>query len=214
MSTMAIDALRLEYARDTLDESDVNPDPIVQFTTWLEQAIAAEAREPTGMTVATVDADGTPSARIALLKGVNEHGFVFYTSYDSRKGRAIAANNKVALVFWWPELERQVRVEGRAEKVSAEETRAYFASRPRASQLGAWASPQSSPLRDREELDKRYAQVGARFAEGPIDAPPHWGGYRIAPQRVELWQGRPSRLHDRIVYERHGDGWRISRLGP
>ncbi len=209
-----IDALRLDYARGMLDESDVDPDPIGQFIVWLDQAIAAKAREPTGMTVATIDADGTPSARIALLKNIDQRGFVFFTSYDSRKGRAIAANAKVALVFWWPELERQARIEGVAAKVDTGETEIYFASRPRTSQLGAWASPQSSPVRDRDELDKRYANVSAQFSDGAIPPPPSWGGYRVTPSRIELWQGRPSRMHDRIVYERHGTGWRTSRLAP
>lgn len=213
MST-PIDTLRVDYTRGELEENDVDPDPLTQFSAWLSQAIAAEVREPTAMTVATIDADGTPSARIALLKGVDQRGFVFYTNYDSRKGRAIAANDAVALVFWWPELERQVCIEGRAAKVSADETLAYFVTRPRASQLGAWASPQSTPVRDREELEKRYAIVSAQFGEGTIAPPPHWGGYRVTPTRIELWQGRASRMHDRIVYERHGSGWRVLRLAP
>ncbi len=212
--SLQIDALRLEYRRATLDEADVFADPLKQFDVWLGQAIAAELREPTGMTVATVDADGTPSARITLLKGVNEGGFVFFTNYTSRKGQALAGDPRCALVFWWAELERQVRVEGVASRVADAESAAYFASRPRGSQLGAWASPQSSPVRDRGELEQKMARVTERFGEGPIEKPPFWGGYRVLPSRLEFWQGRPNRLHDRIAYVKHGEGWRIERLAP
>lgn len=211
---MSIEDLRLEYARGALDESDVELDPFTQFNKWLDEAIKAQVREPTAMTVATIDPDGTPSARIALLKGVDQSGFVFFTNYDSRKGRAIAANPRVALCFWWGELERQVRIEGVASKVSDDESARYFATRPRASQLGAWASPQSSPVRDRAELEKRLADAKARYGEGPIERPPHWGGYRVAPNRFEFWHGRQSRLHDRIAYLPHGPVWRTERLGP
>ncbi|HSI04991.1 MAG: pyridoxamine 5'-phosphate oxidase [Myxococcota bacterium] len=211
---MSIEDLRLEYARGTLDENDVDLDPFAQFNKWLDEAIKAQLREPTAMTLATVDADGSPSARIALLKGVDRDGFVFFTNYDSRKGRAIAVNPRVAMCFWWNELERQVRIEGLATKVSDEESARYFATRPRASQLGAWASPQSSPVRDRAELEKRLEDVKARYGDGPIERPPHWGGYRVAPTRFEFWHGRPSRLHDRIAYVPHGPVWRTERLGP
>jgi pyridoxamine 5'-phosphate oxidase len=211
---MSIEDRRLEYARGTLDENDVELDPFAQFSKWLDEAIKAQLREPTAMTLATVDADGTPSARITLLKGVDSNGFVFFTNYDSRKGRAIAVNPRVALCFWWAELERQVRIEGLATKVSQEESTRYFATRPRASQLGAWASPQSSPVRDRAELEKRLGDVKAHYGDGPIERPPHWGGYRVAPTRFEFWHGRPSRLHDRIAYVPHGPVWRTERLGP
>ncbi len=211
---MSIEDLRLEYARGALDEHEVDLDPFNQFNKWLDDAIKAQLREPTAMTVATIDADGTPSARIALLKGVDREGFVFFTNYESRKGRALAVNPRIALCFFWSELERQVRIEGTATKVSDEESARYFATRPRTSQLGAWASPQSSPVRDRAELEKRMHDARARFGEGTIDKPPHWGGYRVVPNRFEFWHGRENRLHDRVVYLPNGAVWRTERLGP
>jgi len=204
--------LRTEYKREQLDEAAVHPDAIAQFVRWFDAAVAARVPEPTAMTLATV-ADGQPSARIVLLKAVDAAGFVFFTNYDSRKGRELAAAPRAALLFFWPELERQVRIEGDVAKVSAPESDAYFASRPRASQIGAWASPQSRAIADRTVLERSYAEEEARYAEG-VPRPPHWGGYRLRPLTLEFWQGRPSRLHDRIVYRREGDTWHVQRLAP
>jgi len=206
--------LRTEYKRETLDEAAVAPDPFAQFTRWFDETVAARVPEPNAMTLATVGPEGRPSARIVLLKGVDERGFVFYTNYDSRKGRDLAPAAPVALLFHWVELERQVRIEGRAERVEAALSDAYFASRPRASRLGAWASPQSAVVTDRAALEASYADAAVRFGQD-VPRPPHWGGYRVAPDAFEFWQGRPSRLHDRLVFARDdGGGWTIARLAP
>lgn len=208
--------LRKDYKLAALGKRDLASDPITQFRKWLDEAIRAQLPEPTAMNLATVDADGRPSARIVLLKGVDGRGFVFYTNYESRKGRALAAHPYAALTFHWVELERQVRIEGAVEKVSAEESDAYFASRPLASRLGAHASPQSEPIASREALLLKVAAVTARYGAlpGGPPRPAHWGGYRVLPERVEFWQGRRSRLHDRLVYLRETGGWRIERLAP
>ncbi|MFN3628777.1 MAG: pyridoxamine 5'-phosphate oxidase [Casimicrobiaceae bacterium] len=215
-STDAIADLRKEYKLAALGKRDLAADPITQFRKWLDEAIHARLPEPTAMNLATVDAHGRPSGRIVLLKGVDEHGFVFYTNYESRKGRELAASPYAALTFHWVELERQVRIEGAVEKISAEESDAYFASRPLASRLGAHASPQSEPIASREALLLKLAAVTARYGglPGGPPRPPHWGGYRVLPERVEFWQGRRSRLHDRLVYLKQPDGWRIERLAP
>jgi pyridoxamine 5'-phosphate oxidase len=208
-------ALRRDYALMSLSEGDVDADPIVQFTRWFEQALAGEITEPNAMTVATATRDGVPSARMVLLKGFDERGFVFYTNYESQKGRELAENPVAALVFHWVELHRQVRVAGVVERVSAEESDAYFQSRPRGSRLGAWVSHQSAVLTGREELEVRLAALVAQYGEGEIPLPPYWGGYRVIPASVEFWQGRPSRLHDRLRYSRQpDDSWRIERLSP
>jgi pyridoxamine 5'-phosphate oxidase len=199
-----------------LRESDVDPEPFRQFQRWYDEAVAADVVQPEAMTLATATPQGIPSARIVLLRGFDERGFVFFTNYDSRKGRELAANPNAALVFFWQPLERQVRVEGRVEATSAAESEVYFNSRPRGSQLGAWASPQSSILVDRPGLERRVQEVEKQF-EGldVIPRPPNWGGMRLVPHLIEFWQGQPSRLHDRLCFRRQPEGgWVLQRLAP
>ena len=208
--------LRKTYAQRTLSEEDVQPDAVAQFRLWMEEALAAQLDEPTAFTLSTVAASGQPSSRVVLLKGLpDDTGFLFYTNYNSRKGQELAAQPLAALNFFWPGLERQVRVEGRIEKAPESLSTEYFQSRPRSSQIGAWASPQSQIIGSREALEAREADVANEFgAQDPLPRPPHWGGYMLRPHRLEFWQGRPSRLHDRIVYELDGSIWRRSRLAP
>jgi pyridoxamine 5'-phosphate oxidase len=207
-------SLRKEYTRAGLDRADMKPDPLLQFHQWFEETLAADLHEPNAMIVATATPDGRPSARTVLLKGYDERGFVFYTNYEGRKAGELDANPACALLFYWGELERQVRIEGHATRLSDSESDAYFASRPRGSRLGAWASEQSRPVEDRSVLEERVRELEARYEGREIPRPPFWGGYRVEPEVVEFWQGRESRLHDRLVYGRTGDGWQIERLQP
>jgi pyridoxamine 5'-phosphate oxidase len=207
--------LRTEYMQRGLDEGQVDADPIRQFQAWFDAAVAAGHPEPNAMAVATATLDGAPSARMTLLKRLDERGFVFYTNYESRKGGELAANPRAALIFFWVLLERQVRVEGRVERVTAAESDTYFHSRPVGSQLGAAASPQSQIIGGRAELEQAYRTLEETYAGREVLRPPHWGGFRVLPQVIEFWQGRPSRLHDRLRYTRASDGgWRIERLAP
>lgn len=207
-------ATREEYRRQGLDRAEMAADPFTQFRGWLDDAVRAGVREPGAMTLATTDPEHRPSARTVLLRGLDSGGFVFFTNYASRKARELSMNPNAALVFLWTALERQVCVAGAVVKVTPAESDAYFSGRPRGSRLGAWASPQSTVLTDRGQLEGYLADVERRFASRDVPRPPHWGGYRLEPETVEFWQGRPDRLHDRLRYRREPDGWVLERLAP
>lgn len=206
--------LREDYRRASLDIGDVAADPLAQFRRWFHEAQEAKVHEPNAMALATADADGAPNVRMVLLKEATEHGFVFFTDYRSVKGAEIAGNARAALCFWWGALERQVRLRGPIARVSAEESAAYFVQRPRGSRLGAWASAQSSVIADRAELERKLVELDAKYPGDDVPLPPHWGGFRITPDQYEFWQGRASRLHDRLRYAPDGSGWKIERLSP
>jgi pyridoxamine-phosphate oxidase len=215
---MTIQHMRKTYTMGGLDNKDVDPDPRVQFQIWFEEAQQSDLPdwfEVNAMTLSTTDGEGRVSSRIVLLKKVDESGkLMFFTNYDSEKAQQIAANPHVSLCFLWPHLERQVRVEGQASKTNRQQSEDYFHQRPRESQLGAHVSSQSTVIESREVLERGLREIEARFREGPVSCPEHWGGYEVAPERIEFWQGRPGRLHDRIGYRRQSDGWEIVRLAP
>lgn len=212
---MSISSIRKEYQLQSLSEKDVSADPFHQFKLWWDDALNAKIEEVNAMTLATSSPDGVPSARILLLKGINENGFIFYTNYNSYKGKQLAENPRACLVFFWKEIERQVRVTGVTEKLSDADNDSYFKSRPEKSQLGAWASPQSETIENREWLESNYLEYQKQFKDKEFSRPPFWGGYIVKPVTIEFWQGRPSRLHDRIQYSLDANGsWRIERLAP
>jgi pyridoxamine 5'-phosphate oxidase len=214
LTSAELAALRQEYSRTPLRRADLAPEPIAQFTKWFGEAHAGGLREPNAMIVATVDSTGQPWTRTVLLKICDQRGFTFFTNYEGAKARQIAGNAQVALTFLWAALERQVNITGRAQKTSREESAEYFASRPRRSQLGAWSSQQSAVIADQAQLQRQYAEAELRFAGGDVPLPPNWGGYCVAPETVEFWQGSHSRLHDRLRYTRQAGGWTIERLSP
>ena len=211
---MSIADIRKEYMRESLSEGDVELDPFLQFTRWWKEAVGSDITEVNAMTLATCNKEGMPSARTVLLKDYDKSGFVFFSNYESRKAKDIDENPQASLLFFWKELERQVRIEGRIEKVDATESDSYFHSRPEGSRIGAWASPQSRVVSSRDVIEENVRRYQAAFEQAPIPRPPHWGGYRVIPVHIEFWQGRPSRLHDRILYSLEADSWKISRLAP
>ena len=210
-----ISEIRTEYTKASLDQSTIEKNPIVQFEKWFHEALEAEVMEANAMTLSTVTESGRPTARIVLLKGIEQNKFLFYTNYQSQKGKELDNNPACALTFFWPELERQVRIEGISERLESSVSKVYFQSRPRSSQVGAWASPQSTIIKDRSLLEERAREIEKRFAgKETLPKPNQWGGYAIEPHEIEFWQGRPSRLHDRIVYYRSENEWVVHRLAP
>ncbi len=212
---ISLEDLRKDYTKASLDTTSVNPSPIVQFEKWFSEALEAKVPEPNAMSLATVSSNGKPSSRIVLLKGVESNHFLFYSNYQSSKGKELEENPACALNFFWPELERQIRIEGIADRVSEERSTAYFQSRPRGSQIGAWASPQSSVITDRSLIEKRAKDLEEKFKDSPhLPKPKQWGGFQVDPFMIEFWQGRQNRLHDRIVYTKEKSVWKVSRLAP
>ncbi len=211
---MKLDSLRNEYTYSGITRKNVAANPFDQFNQWMKEVIDSGEKEPTAMTLSTIGTDGFPHSRIVLLKFIDKEGFIFFTNYNGEKGKAIALNNATGLHFFWSKLERQVKILGYAEKINREQSEKYFQTRPIESQISAWASNQSEEIPSREYLEKRYEEFSKKFENQPVPLPPYWGGYRIVPQNFEFWQGRISRLHDRIIYEKTADGWNIKRLSP
>jgi len=209
-----INTLRHDFSKQSLSENDIDKNPILQFEKWFKEAVNAKVNEPNAMTVCTATKEGKPSARILLIRNFDENGFVFYTNYNSRKGLEIEENPYCSILFFWPELERQVRIEGVLQKQNKEESDIYFQTRPRSSKLGAWSSPQSKVIESRNVLDEAYQKNSEKFPGDNVPRPEFWGGYLLKPNSIEFWQGRPSRLHDRIVYKKQNAGWDIVRLAP
>jgi pyridoxamine 5'-phosphate oxidase len=209
-----LNVIRRDFAGKPLDENSVDKNPIEQFQIWFEEAVNAQLLDPYAMSITTVNIDGQPSTRVVYMRGIKEGGFIFYTNYNSKKGEALKNNNFVSLNFFWGELDRQIRIEGEVIKVSDEDSDAYFAQRPRESKIGAWASEQSEEIKDRAELEKKVAYFTEKFKDKDVPRPPHWGGYLVKPNNIEFWQGRPNRLHDRIVFTKSGSVWLKSRLSP
>lgn len=214
MDSSTIAHLRKDYTLNGLRKEDVLENPIDQFKRWFAEALASQVLEPNGMVLSTIGRDGYPHGRVVLLKDVDARGFSFYTNYLSHKGDDLAQHPVASLTFWWPELERQVRIIGKVEKVETAESDAYFAVRPRGSQIGAWVSEQSQTIADRKVLEEKWAELEAQFADQAVVRPPHWGGYRVLPHQIEFWQGRPSRLHDRLCYTYESNEWKLERLSP
>lgn len=214
MTIPELHSIRREYIKEELNEDSVNSDPIQQFIRWMDHALLSKVLEPSAMTVATVNQFGQPSARTVLLKHINDKGFVFYTNYNSQKGKDLAENNRISLLFFWPELERQVRIEGIVEKISKKESEEYFHSRPLGSQIGAVISPQSEVIKGRDILNNRVKEMELKYKDEVVPMPEHWGGYLVMPHKIEYWQGGASRLHDRLVYTKTNSGWKIQRLAP
>jgi pyridoxamine 5'-phosphate oxidase len=209
-----LNSIRHDFAKETLDEHDVIENPLFQFAKWFEEAVAAQVIDPNAMTLCSATKEGKPSARIVLLRNFSEIGFVYYSNYNSRKGAEIEKNPNCALLFFWPELERQIRIEGVVQKQSSEESDLYFNSRPRESKLGAWTSEQSKKIINREVLNKEFEKISLQYPDENVPRPPHWGGYLLKPITIEFWQGRPNRLHDRILYTIENNTWKIERLAP
>lgn len=209
-----LNSIRHDFAKETLDEHDVIENPFFQFAKWFEEAVAAQVIDPNAMSLCSATKEGKPSARIVLLRNFSEIGFVYYSNYNSRKGSEIEENPNCALLFFWPELERQIRIEGVVQKQSSEESDLYFNSRPRESKLGAWTSEQSKKIINREVLNKEFEKISLQYPDENVPRPPHWGGYLLKPSTIEFWQGRPNRLHDRILYSMENNNWKIERLAP